>query len=42
MGHRIAHQLTVTRCGSDPDLGLIRQLSGKRAIQGSTAKNAAK
>ncbi|MDH2386858.1 hypothetical protein [Bradyrhizobium sp. CER78] len=42
MIRRIAYQLTVTRYGSSPGPGLLRQLSGKRAILGSTAKNAAK
>lgn len=42
MVRQIAYQLTVTRYGSSPDPGLLRQLSGKQAILGSTAKNAAK
>jgi hypothetical protein len=42
MVRRIAYQLTVTRCWSSPDPALLRQLSGKPAILGSTAKNAAK
>lgn len=42
MVRRTAYQLTVTRYGSSPDPELLRQLSGKQAILGSTAKNAAK
>jgi hypothetical protein len=39
----ITHQLTVTDCGAIASRnGVIRQLSGKRAIQGSTAKTPAK
>jgi hypothetical protein len=40
--YRIAYQLTVTRHGKTPDRELIRQLSGKQAIQGSRAENAVK
>jgi hypothetical protein len=42
MVHPVAYQLIVTRCGTGPDPGSIRQVSGDLAIQGSTAKNAAK
>lgn len=42
MVRRTAYQLTVTRYGSSPDPGLPSQVSGKQAILGSMAKNAAK
>jgi hypothetical protein len=42
MVHPVAYQLIVTRRGTGPDPGGIRQVSGDLAIQGSTAKNAAK
>jgi hypothetical protein len=38
----VAYQLIVTRRGTGPDPGSIRQMSGNSAIQGSTAKNARK
>jgi hypothetical protein len=40
MVHPVAYQLIVTRCGTGPDPGSIRQVSGDLAIQGSTTKNA--
>jgi hypothetical protein len=42
MVHPVAYQLIVTRRGTGPDPGSIRQVSGDLAIQGSIAKNAAK
>jgi hypothetical protein len=42
MVHPVAYQLIVTRRGTGPDSGSIRQVSGDLAIQGSMAKNAAK
>jgi hypothetical protein len=40
--HQIAYQLTVTHRGKYPFRGIIRLISGNSAIQGSTAKSAAK
>jgi hypothetical protein len=42
MVHPVAYQLIVTRRGTGPDFGSIRQMSGNSAIQGSLAKNASK
>jgi hypothetical protein len=42
MFHPVAYQLIVTHRGIGPDPRSIRQMSGDLAIQGSTAKNAAK
>jgi hypothetical protein len=39
---QVAYQLTVTHRGKRPDPGFVRLMSGNRAIQGSTAKTAAK
>jgi hypothetical protein len=38
----VAYQLIVTRRGTGPDPGSIRQMSGNSAIQGSTAKTQGK
>jgi hypothetical protein len=40
--HQVAYQLTVTHRGKYPFRGIIRLMSGNQAIQGSTAKIAAK
>jgi hypothetical protein len=40
--HRVTYQLTVTHRSQHPDPGVVRQMSGNWAIQGSTAKNAVK